>query len=151
MAAQSNGEPGTYREAIASPEKNEWVAAMKEELRSLEENNTWSLVTPPAGCEPIGSRWVFKKKEDSQGKVVRFKARLVAQGFSQKFGRDFDQVFAPVAMQSTLRVLLTIASQKKLNVYHIDVKTAYLYGALEEQIFMHQPPGFVFPGKESYV
>lgn len=124
---------------------------MKEELRSLEENDTWSLVTPPAGCEPIGSRWVFKKKEDAHGKVVRFKARLVAQGYSQKFGRDFDQVFAPVAMQSTFRVLLTIASQKKMDVYHVDVKTAYLYGTLEEEIFMRQPPGFVVPGKEACV
>lgn len=144
-------EPVSYEDAIGSSEQTLWKAAMKEEYDSLIQNGTWKLVELPAGREPIGCKWVFKRKEDSVGNVTRFKARLVAQGFSQRPGVDFDAVFAPVASQNTLRVLLTVAGHHRMSVHHIDVKSAYLHGRLQEDIYMQQPKGFVLPGKEKLV
>lgn len=144
-------EPTSYEDAVRSSEKILWKVAMKEEYDSLMQNGTWKLVELPAGRDPIGCKWVFKRKEDSVGKVTRFKARLVAQGFSQRPGVDYDAVFAPVASQNTLRVLFTVAGHKRMNVRHIDVKSAYLHGRLQEDIYMEQPRGFVQPGKEKLV
>lgn len=144
-------EPTSYEDAVRSSEKMLWKVAMKEEYDSLMQNGTWKLVELPAGRDPIGCKWVFKRKEDSVGKVTRFKARLVAQGFSQRPGVDYDAVFAPVASQNTLRVLFTVAGHKRMNVRHIDVKSAYLHGRLQEDIYMEQPRGFVQPGKEKLV
>jgi hypothetical protein len=136
-------EPRTVTEALAGPEKDQWKSAMDEEYHSLVENGTWVLDYLPEGRKAIGSKWVFKIKRNEAGVPVRFKARLVGQGFSQKFGTDYDQVFAPVAKQVTFRVLLTIASRRNLLVKHVDIKTAYLYGKLDEQqIYMRQPEGY---------
>lgn len=143
LVAVEQFEPATYKEATSCAEKEEWSHAMREELESLMSNNTWELVDPPPGHNVVGCRWVFRKKLNAEGKVERFKARLVAQGYTQKFGSDFTEVFAPVAMQATFRVLLAIAGQRKMIVRHLDVKTAYLYGNLSEEIYMRQPPGFI--------
>lgn len=124
---------------------------MAEEYDALMRNDTWSLVQLPSGRVPIGCKWIYKKKEDSSGNVSRFKARLVAQGFSQRYGVDYDAVFAPVASQATLRILLTVAGYKKMAVRHLDVKSAYLHGKLQDEIYMQQPKGFVVPGKEKFV
>ena len=124
---------------------------MDTEYESLMAKGTWHLVPLPTGRRAIGSKWVFKQKKDSNGEVMRFKARLVAQGFEQRYGEDFDEVHAPVALQQTLRVLLTVAGHKKLIVRHVDVKNAYLHGKLEEDIFMRQPPGYSVAGKEELV
>lgn len=124
---------------------------MKEEYSSLVENGTWSLVKLPNDRTPIGCKWVYRKKEDETGNVSRFKARLVAQGFRQRQGIDYDTVFAPVATHNTLRILLTIAGYKQMMVHHVDVKSAYLNGQLKEEIYMYQPKGFVVPGKEHLV
>lgn len=135
-------EPRTLRDAMSSQQRAEWTCAMKEEMTSLKKNGTWKLCKLPNGRVAIGCKWVYKLKTNADGKVVRYKARLVAQGFSQKFGTDYDQVFAPVAKQTTFRVLLTMASKNKFIVRHIDAKTAFLNGSLKETIFMKQPPGF---------
>lgn len=145
------GEPDTYEEAVNSSELDLWKAAMAEEYDALMRNDTWSLVQLPSGRVPIGCKWIYKKKEDSSGNVSRFKARLVAQGFSQRYGVDYDAVFAPVASQATLRILLTVAGYKKMAVRHLDVKSAYLHGKLQDEIYMQQPKGFVVPGKEKFV
>lgn len=116
---------------------------MDEEHEALLRNCTWDLVDLPAGKKAIGCKWLFKTKVDEKGNVVRYKARIVAQGFTQKYGVDYDEVFAPVAKQVTFRSLLTIASQRKMFVKHVDVKTAYLNGKLEETIYMRQPEGYV--------
>lgn len=150
-AADCGGEPSTFEEATTCTEKDKWLEAINEEHKSLITNGTWELVDPPDDCNVIGCRWIFKKKLDAAGNIDRFKARLVAQGFGQRYGWDYDDVSAPVAMQSTLRVLLTIAGHQKLQVEHLDIKTAYLYGTLEEVIHMRQPQGFVVPGKEHQV
>lgn len=135
-------EPRTFEDALLSPERDAWQTAMQEEIDSLKENHTWELVDLPPGRKVVGCKWTYKKKEDANGKPVRYKARLVAQGYSQRYGTDFDEVFAPVARQATLRTLLTVASRDSMIVKHLDIKSAYLYAELEEDIFMRQPPGF---------
>lgn len=119
----TNGEPSSYNNAISCQQKIEWIHAMEEELSSLEANETWELVDLPPDKNLVGCKWVYKVKIDASGKIKKYKARLVAQGFSQKYGEDYDQVFAPVARQTTFRVFLMIASSRGMYVYHFDVKT----------------------------
>lgn len=107
-------EPRNYNEAMLSPQKTEWIGAMHDEMRSLSDNNTWELVELPNDRRAIGCKWVYKIKTDATGAIQQFKARLVAQGFSQKFGSEYDQVFAPVVRHSTFRILLTIAARRKM-------------------------------------
>lgn len=111
-------------------------------MASLIENKTWDLVQLPDDRKAVGCKWTFKLKKKPDGSIVRYKARLVAQGFSQKHGLDYDEVFAPVVRHETLRTLLAVAGERKLIVKHYDVKTAFLYGDLEEIIYMKQPEGF---------
>lgn len=151
VAKMDDPEPKNYREAVNSACSDKWIKAMNDEYKSLLSKGTWSLVELPKGRQAIGSKWVFKKKKDSSGQVVRHKARLVAQGFGQRYGSDFSEVFAPVSMPSTFRVLLALAGHKKLQVRHIDVKNAYLNGRLSEELYMRQPPGYAVPGKEELV
>lgn len=138
----SIAEPKTYKEAISSVHRNEWIQAMNEEMSSLKANKTWDIVDKPDNANIVGCKWTFKIKRDVTGKIQRFKARLVAQGFSQKFGFDYDEVFAPVVRQATLRTLLSVAGVNGMSVVHFDVKSAFLNGELEEVIYMKQPPGF---------
>lgn len=149
--ANSITEPRNFNEAIAHTHKDEWIRAMNEEIQSLTQKNTWNLTTLPENSKAIGSRWVYNLKTDASGKIVKFKARLVAQGFSQRFGIDYNQVFAPTAKNATFRILLSIASREGLVVHHLDVKTAYLNANVEEKIYMKQPPGFAVSGKEDHV
>lgn len=135
-------EPKTIKEALLGKLKSEWINAMKEEMKSLKENDTWELCELPENRKAVDCKWVFKAKADASGNVQRFKARLVAKGFLQKFGQDYDLVFAPVAKHTTIRILLSIASKEKLLVHHLDVKTAFLNGKLDQSIYMKQPPGF---------
>lgn len=132
---------------MKSDYKNEWEKAMNEELESIQENQTWELKDLPPNRSSIGSKWVFKMKRDENGNVSRFKARLVAQGFTQKFGVDYDEVFAPVARSTTLRLLLSISGKLNLKVNHFDVKTAFLNGNLDEEIYMRPPAGMETHGK----
>lgn len=148
---ENEDEPQSYREAVTCKQKSFWIDAMKEELRSLQENETWNLVEAPKDRKPIGCKWVFKLKRNSVGKPLKYKARLVAQGFNQKYGIDYDQVFAPVAKQTTLRILLSVAAKKDMKVIHLDAKTAFLNGTLDETIYMKQPPGFLVEDQETQV
>lgn len=143
-------EPRSFKDAIKRPDSIQWKIAMVEEIESMSRNNTWDLVDLPPGKNLVGSKWVYKMKTDTNGNPSRYRARLVAQGFSQKYGVDYDEVFAPVVQPTTIRLLLTMAGQKKYVVRHMDVKSAFLNGKLEEEIYMKQPPGFEdknFPGK----
>ncbi|GBN12713.1 Retrovirus-related Pol polyprotein from transposon TNT 1-94 [Araneus ventricosus] len=130
-------------------EKQKWIESTKEEMKSLQKNETWKLVTPPSGKKVIGCRWTFKAKYDSKGNIERYKARLVAQGFSQKFGTDYDETFAPVVTYTTIRTFLAAAAYKNLNVTHVDIKTAFLHGNLEDD--MSQPEGYIQAGQEQKV
>ncbi|KAI3732508.1 hypothetical protein L1987_63713 [Smallanthus sonchifolius] len=122
-----------------------WIEAMQEELLQFKKLNVWHLVDLPEGKYPIGTKWVFRNKKDDRGIVVRNKARLVVQGFYQEEGLDYDDVFAPVARIEVIRIFLAYASYKKFTVYQMDVKTAFLYGVVKEEVYVNQPPGFEDP------
>ena len=114
---------------------------MAEELAALEENKTWSITPLPHGKHAVGSRWIFKTKFNSDGSIDRHKARLVAQGFTQKFSIDYKETFAPVAKMTTVRVLLSVAINNGWEMSQMDVKNALLHEDLEEEVFMKLPPG----------
>ncbi|KAK8669538.1 hypothetical protein V6N13_106966 [Hibiscus sabdariffa] len=103
-------EPKTYQEAVSSPDSEKWLEAMRSEMDSMSENQVWTLVEPPEGIKPIGCKWVFKKKTDMDGNVQTYKGRLVAKGFRQIHGVDYDETFSPVAMFKSIRILLAIAA-----------------------------------------
>ncbi|WVZ75854.1 LOW QUALITY PROTEIN: hypothetical protein U9M48_023878 [Paspalum notatum var. saurae] len=115
---------------------------MHEELENFERNHVWDLVEPPPNCRPIGTKWVFKNKQGEDGMVVRNKARLVAQGFYQKEGIDYEETFAPVARLEAIRILLAFAASKGFKLQQMDVKSAFLNGFIEEEVYVRQPPGF---------
>lgn len=148
--AVENGEEA-MQEALSGPHAKEWKRAMRSEFDSLVSIGAWELVKCPDGRTPIGCRWVLKTKYNADGSVERRKARLVAKGYSQKRGVDFDETFAPVARMSSIRLIVALAAEYKLDLYQLDVTMAYTYGNLEEEIFMEQAEPFVTPGKEEYV
>ncbi len=135
--------PTTLDEALESSDKEKWVEAMAKEIKSLDDNKVWTLTELPKDRTPVGSKWVFKVKILADGSVERYKARLVAQGFSQKFGTDYDETFCPVIRLESLRALIALAVQNDLQIHQIDVTTAFLNGELEEEVYMKQPDGFI--------
>jgi hypothetical protein len=121
------------------------------EMKSIEENGTWCLADLPPGCRAIGLKWVFKVKRDAKGDVVKHKARLVVKGYAQRRGIDYDEVFAPVARLDSVRLLIALAAQEGWKVHHLDVKSAFLNGDLQEEVFVEQPVGFIKHGREHQV
>lgn len=146
-------EPSSWNQMLtfSQREKNNWLVAAEQEMNSLIDHGVWSLSNLPPEKKAISCKWVFKAKLNGKGDVDSYKARLVARGFSQKYGEDYDETFAPVVKHETIKVLLTVAAQNSFDVRHLDVKSAYLNGNLEEEIFMEQPHGFVVPGQEDKV
>jgi hypothetical protein len=140
-----NDEPATYKEAMMGPNSVKWQKAMKSEIESMYENQVWSLVDPPEGSRPIECKWIHKKKTDADGNDFVYKARLVAKGFRQIQGIDYNETFSPVAMLKSVRLLLSIAAYYDYEIWQMDVKTAFLYGILTEDVHMVQPEGFVDP------
>ncbi|CAI7877689.1 unnamed protein product [Closterium sp. NIES-53] len=136
------GEPASLKEALESSDVEEWKKSMEIELKSIEENGTWELVELPEGRKAITSKWLFKIKSDTDGKIERYKSRLVAKGYQQKEKVDYKELFAPLVKPTTLQTLLVGAAIKGWVVKQMDVTTAFLNGALEEEIFMAQPEGF---------
>ena len=123
---------------------------MKEEMDSLLKNQTWSLVELPEGKKALTNKWVYKIKEKGDGRQ-RYKARLVVKGFAQKKGIEYDEIFSPVVKMTSIRAILSLVATENLFLEQLDVKTAFLHGDLEEDIYMHQPEGFEVKGKEGYV
>ena len=136
-------EPMTMQEAMASNYAAEWKKAATQEYESLISNETWELVELPAGCTPIGCKWVFKIKYNGEGTVERFKARLVAKGYTQKYGLDYQETFSPVVRFTSIRMLLAFAVQHSMLIHQMDVVAAFLNGSLQEDIYMEQPDGYV--------
>eukprot|EP00253_Pinus_taeda_P016439 PITA_16439 len=121
---------------------------MVDEMTSLHKNEAWDLVELLVGRKPIGNRWVFKKKTNAEGKVEKYKARLVAKGYSQVSGIDFGDIFSVVAKVTSIRLLLFVAATFDFEVEQMDVKTTFLHGDLEEEIYLKQPEGFAVKGKK---
>ena len=125
---------------------------MKQEMESLAKNKTWVIVEAPRNKKVVGCKWVFKKKEGSTStSALVYKARVVAKGFTQVEGVDFHEVFSPVVKHSSIRALLAFVAMEDIKLYQLDVKTAFLHGELEEEIYMKQLEGFEVKGKENYV
>jgi Reverse transcriptase (RNA-dependent DNA polymerase) len=138
-------EPTNFNEAAI--DKN-WNCAMVEEIESIQENKTWSLVESIKGQKVIGLKWVFKLKKDSERRIVKYKARLVAKGYVQQYGIDFEEVFTPVARMEMVRMIMVLAVQEGWLLHHMDVKSAFLNGELKEEVYVTQPPGFEIQGQE---
>ncbi|KAK9052683.1 hypothetical protein SSX86_029313 [Deinandra increscens subsp. villosa] len=145
------GDPQTYKEAVTSSEGPQWKKAIKSEIDSILQNHTWELVDLPPGCKPLGYRWLFKRKMKPDGSIDKYKARLVIKGYRQKEGLDYFDTYSPVTRITSVRLVLAIAALRKLEVHQMDVKTAFLNGELDEEIYMEQPEGFSAPGQEGKV
>ncbi len=144
-------EPSSYLEAISCADSKYWIPAIFEEYDSLLQNGTWTLCRLPPNRKAIEGKWVMKFKPSFKSTSARYKARFVIKGYSQVFGLDYTETYAPVAKNYSLRLILAIATAKNLEMIQLDVKTAFLYGTLDEEIYMKQPEGFVIPGKEQEV
>lgn len=139
-------EPKSVKECAQRNDWPKWKDAMKAELNSLEKREVFGpVVRTPEGVKPVGYKWVFVRKRNEKGEIVRYKARLVAQGFSQRPGIDFEQTYSPVVDATTFRYLISLAVREKLDLRLMDVVTAYLYGSLENDIYMKLPEGFHLP------
>ena len=143
-------EPTSYREAVVGSQSNDWMDAMRHEIHNMYLNDTWTLVPRPPDKNIVGSRWVYKVNRTEPLKSP-FRARIVAKGYSQRFGEDFDETFAPVVRIDVVRLLLAIAAQYDLHILHCDVKQAFLNGNTDFELYMAQPEGFEIPGYEDYV
>nr|AAU44091.1 putative polyprotein [Oryza sativa Japonica Group] len=146
-----DGTPRTIEDAYSSPDADYWKEAVCSEMDSIISNGTWEVVERPYGCKSVGCKWIFKKKLRPDGTIEKYKARLVAKGYTQKEGEDFFDTYSPVARLTTIRVLLALAASHGLLVHQMDVKTAFLNGELEEEIYMNQPDGYVLEGQEGMV
>ncbi|KAJ0492486.1 putative RNA-directed DNA polymerase [Helianthus annuus] len=135
-------EPTCYDEAAKDPR---WVEAMNKEMEALFRNNTWTLVDLPPGRKPIGCKWVYKVKYKSSGEIERFKARLVAKGFNQREGLDFGETFSPVVKMVTVRCIIALAVQNDWPMFQLDINNAFLYGTINEDVYMCLPKGYYSP------
>ncbi|GJX95532.1 putative ribonuclease H-like domain-containing protein [Tanacetum coccineum] len=144
----SQEEPKKVSQALAD---ESWVEAMQEELLQFKLQDVWVLCDLPEGKRVIGTKWVFRNKRDERGTIIKNKARLVAQGYRQEEGVDYDEVFAPVARIEAIRLFLAFASFMGFTVYQMDVKSAFLYGNITEEVYVKQPPGFEDPAHPNKV
>ena len=143
-------DPPTRRAAMKSENAEKWKGAAKEELTSMNEMKTWTLVPPPAGANIVSSKWVYKIKTNSDGSIARFKARLVARGFTQIAGVDYEETFAPTAKFATIRLMLSLACSLQWPVEQANIDTAFLWAELEDDIYMQHPPGHEDPDHPHY-
>ncbi|RVW98877.1 Retrovirus-related Pol polyprotein from transposon TNT 1-94 [Vitis vinifera] len=144
-------DPVSFSQAMESDDSSKWMEAMNEELKSMAHNGVWDLIELPNNCKPVGCKWVFKTKRDAKGNIERFKARLVAKGFTQKEGIDYKDTFSPVSKKDSLRIIMALVAHFDLELHQMDVKTAFLNGNLDEDIYMEQPEGFAKKGNEHLV
>jgi hypothetical protein len=142
----ASSDPLTYRKAMSRPDAKQWEIAMQEEIKSQMENGTWVLVQRPKNRKVVKCKWVYVIKPDG-----RYKARLVAKGFTQIEGIDFQETFSPVARYEAIRFLLAHTALEDWELEAMDIKTAFLYGKLDEEIYMEQPEGFAKRGQENQV
>ena len=151
LAFLLENEPQTFKEAMKSFEAQYWKEAVNSEVESILNNHTWELVDLPPGNKPLGYKWIFKRKLKDDGTIDMYKARLVVKGFRQKEGLDYFDTYSPVTRITSIRLLIALAAVYDLQIHQMDVKTAFLNGELEEEIYMEQPEGFIVPGQENKV
>ena len=143
-----NNEPESFEEAKIH---KEWLRACEAEIESITKLDSWELVDLPPGAKPIGLKWIFKLKRNSDGSINKYKSRLVAKGYVQRYGIYYEEVFAPVARIETIRLLINLAATNGWEIHHLDVKTAFLHGELKETVYVSQPEGFEVKGSEEKV
>ncbi|GKB49736.1 retrovirus-related pol polyprotein from transposon TNT 1-94, partial [Tanacetum coccineum] len=141
-------EPKNYKDALTQAC---WIEAMQEELHEFKRLEVWELVPPPDKAFVITLKWIYKVKLDELGGILKNKARLVARGYRQEEGIDFEESFSPVARLEAIRIFLAFATHMNMVVYQMDMKTAFLNGNLREEVYVSQPDGFVDPDKPNYV
>ena len=144
----SQVEPKTVEEALKD---SNWITAMQEELHQFERNKVWRLVPRPPDRPVIGAKWVFRNKLDDQGTITRNKARLVAKGYNQQEGIDYDETFAPVARLEAIRMLIAYVAHRGFKLYQMDVKSAFLNGLLQEEVYVEQHLEFKDEKRPEYV
>uniref|UniRef100_A0A2N9H4X0 Integrase catalytic domain-containing protein n=1 Tax=Fagus sylvatica TaxID=28930 RepID=A0A2N9H4X0_FAGSY len=149
--AKDVDEPASFSEALHSPDRDEWMTVMQEEMSSMDKNNVWELVDLPPGRKTIGNKCVLKVKRKADGSIDRYKARLVAKCYIQREGIDYEDTFSPVVRFASIRLILSIVAKHDLELFQMDVKTAFLNGELDEEIYMAQPAGFEVKGHERKV
>ena len=146
MIAHDEEEPKTIQLALFGPKAKEWFEAMKEEMNSMESNRVWDLVDLIPGRKTIGNKWVLNIKHKADGIIDRYKARLVAKGYTKQEGIEYEETFSPVVRFTSICLILAIVSRMDLELYQMDVKTTFLNGELDEEIYMDQPLGFELKG-----
>ncbi|GJS23881.1 retrotransposon protein, putative, ty1-copia subclass [Tanacetum coccineum] len=138
-------EPTSYKAAMLDSDSNKWIDAMNAEIQSMMDNMVWVLVDLPPGCKTVGSKWILKKKTDMDGIIHTYKARLVGKSYTQLYEVDYEETFSPVADIRAIRILISIAAYYDYEIWKMDIKTAFLNGYLDEDIYMVQHEGFVDP------
>jgi hypothetical protein len=140
-------DPSSFKEVMKSRHSSEWLDAMKDEMKSMSTNDVWNLVEIPKGIKTVGCKWVYKTKHDSKGNIERFKARLVAKGFTQREIINYTETFSHVSSKDSFRIIMAHVAHYDLELHQMDVKTAFLSGNLQENVYMAQPEGFAVEGK----
>jgi hypothetical protein len=144
----SGNDPITFEEAY---QEDKWKKAIKKEINSIIKNNTWKLTTLPKGHNAIGVKWIFKIKRNAEEEIEKHKARLIVKRYKQQYGVDYEDVFALVARMKIVRLMISLADQKRWKIFQMDVKSAFLNGNLEEKVYVEQRVGFMVKGQEEKV
>jgi len=145
---QMEGDPTSFEEAMRSCHSSEWLEAMKDERKSMSNNNIWDLEEILNGAKTVGCKWVYKMKCDSKGNVERYKVRLVAKGFTQREAIDYNETFSPISCKDSFIIIMALVAHFDLELHQMDVKMTFLNGDLYESVYMAQPKGFVVEGKK---
>ena len=135
-------ESASFNEVLNSPNRDEWMNALQEEMSSMQNNNVWELVDLPPRRKTIGNKWVLKVKRKVDGSIDRFKAHLVAKGYTQQEGIDYEDSFSLMVRFAFIHLILPIVAKQDFELFKMDVKTTFLYGELDEEMYMAQPTGF---------
>jgi hypothetical protein len=143
-----SSDPLHYEEAVKDAS---WRLAMDNEIKSIEKNKTWMLVTLPVEVKKIGVKWIYKTKYNEHGEFEKHKACLVAKGYTQKHGINYTEVYAPVARMETVRMVVALAAQRNWKIFQLDVKSTFLHGELHVDVYAEQPKGYEIKGSEDIV
>ena len=135
-------DPRTVKEVLSSPQGKKWKSAMDSKIEALKNNDIWVIVQCPYGQKIVGSKWIFKTKRNSDGSIVKYKARFVARGFTQQYGIDYDETFSPTLALSVLRLILALGILYGWKIDQMDTVTAFLNGEVDKEIYGEQPEGY---------